>query len=479
MGIGRRERASGGPLDVAAATALFVLVPVVAAGGLVTKPLNETGRTGLVFGLAAAASLPALWRSRWWRQPAPMLLALFWALFWALSPRALAAAPDGRLGRGELAGLAVCTFVSVAAVALSRGSRLGLQAFRWGWVVALLLTGGIGVWEVVSGRHLWTPEWAPWRFGDGSVISSTFINPNNFSDALVGMLAGVVALWVAAGTAGTGRKALRAVLASLAVFAVGLMLLTQSRGGLVGVVVIGTLEVLRRRRVAVGARALRVVLAEHRRAVAAAVLGILVLIAATFVVPTLAARNPLRATIALMFTDEQSRSDLLRVRLIRFALGYLRDSGWTGSGAGSFEPLFWNDPHRGALPATNLHNAFVELLTQYGVPVFAPYLALLVVLAAALWPGRRTGGRSTAAALDAASLNRLALRNELAGQLTAFALLGVTASSALEIPFWWLSLANAVALAWYLGSTRRIPVAAAAPGTSNRSPSPRPVGTRS
>lgn len=433
------QRRTGLPRGTAA-VALFILVPVIAAGGLVTQPLNVTGHTQLVFGLLALGSLPALRRTRWWRDPAPVLLVVFWAVFWALSSRALAVAPNWRLGRRELLGLAVCTFVSLAAVALSRGSRLGLQAFRWGWVVALLLTGGIGVWEVFSGRHLWTPQWSPWRFGDGSVISSTFINPNNFSDALVGMLAGVVALWARAGS----RRVLRAVLALLAVFAATLMVFTESRGGLVGLALIAGLEVVRRRRLMTGARPLREVLADHRQMLTAAAVGVLAVIAATFLVPALAARNPLRATIALMFTDEQSRSDLLRIRLIKFAFGYLRDSGWTGSGAGSFEPLFWNDPARGALPATNLHNSFVELLTQYGVLVFAPYLALLLVLVATLF---RRGIRSVTSAVER---EQLLIRNELAGHLMAFTLLGTTASSALEIPFWWLSLANAAALAWYL-----------------------------
>ena len=114
------------------------------------------------------------------------------------------------------------------------------------------------------------------------------------------------------------------------------------------------------------------------------------------------------------------------------------------------------------MPATNLHNAFVELLTQYGVLVFAPYAALLLILVAALWlrTGRRSVGRDRRPAdngrpaPDAAPRERVVARNELAGQLTAFVLLGATASSALEIPFWWLSLANAVALAWYLQATR-------------------------
>ncbi len=485
------------PAGVAAALALFVLVPVIAAGGLVTKPLNEAGLTVLVFALTALATLPALRGTRWWRAPAPTLLALFWIAFWIVAPRALNAAPDGRLGRKELTGLAVCTFVSLAAVALSRGTRLGVVAFRWGWVVALLLTGGIGVWEVLTGRHLWTPDWAPWRFGEGSVISSTFINPNNFSDALVGMLAGVVALHATAALPASGApqastappasaesrrqlRALRLVLTALAVFAVVLMMLTQSRGGLVGALVIGVLEVLRRRRMHGHARPLRQTLAEHRRAAALAGAGLVLVVAATFLVPTLAARNPVRAMLEVAFSEGQARSDTLRVSLINAALGYLRDSGWMGSGAGSFEPLFWNDPARGTLPATNLHNAFVELLSQYGVLVFAPYLALIVVLVATMLrrrPGQPPASAASTTPASAASTTpasppttgasgtdpapathpghrpdaeRLILRNELAGQLTAWALLGATASSALEIPFWWLTLANAVTLAWYL-----------------------------
>lgn len=430
-----------------AAAGLLILVPAIAAGGLITKPLNEAGLTVTVSAVVALASLPALRGTRWWRFPAPALLALFWVLFWASAPRALSVAPDQRLGSRELSGLAVCTFVSVAAVALSGGTRRGVRAFRWGWVLALLLTGGIGVWEVASGRHLWTPEWAPWRFGDGSVISSTFINPNNFSDALVGMLAGVVALHASTGPA---RRGVRWLLMGLAGFAVVLMLLTQSRGGLVGAAVVGTLALASRvaqrpggirSGMRSGLQSAREVLSHHRRAVAVAATGVLAVIAATFLVPALARHNPVLQMLEIAFSEGQVRSDSLRVSLIRFAMGYLQESGWAGSGAGSFEPLFWSDPARGELPATNLHNAFVELLTQYGVWVFLPYLALLIVLVAAAWRGGWVR-------------EDLVLRAELAGQLTAFALLGATASSALEIPFWWLTLANAVALAWHLDRRR-------------------------
>ncbi len=425
-----------------AALAVIVFVPLVAAGGLITKPLNEAGLTVPVFAAMALLSLPALRGTRWWRNPAPLLLGLFWAVFWVWAPRALSVAPDQRLGRRELTGLAVCTCVSLTAVALSRGTRPGLVAFRWGWVLALLLTGGIGVWEILTGHHLWTPDWAPWRFNDYRVAASTFINPNNFGAALVSMLAGVIALLATA-----KNRWLRATLAVLAASAVTLILVTTSRAALVGVAVIVGLEGWRRWRLSPNRRVARS--RQSRRRVLAWTVAAAAVAVATFLIPPIASRNPIRAMVEIALTPGQARADSLRINLVQFALGYLRDSGWLGTGAASFEPLLWRDPRWGDLPKTNAHNAFIELLSQYGVAVFAPYLALLVLLVAVMLRARH------GAAVPAQADERVVVRNELAGQLTAFVMLGATASSALEIPFWWLSLSNAVAIAWYLRSGRR------------------------
>ncbi len=191
------------------------------------------------------------------------------------------------------------------------------------------------------------------------------------------------------------------------------------------------------------------------------------LVVAAFTIPALAARNPLVQVAAMAGDEETTRSDSLRLQLIAAALRYLRDSGWTGSGAGSFEPLLWADPDPGVLKLTNLHNAFVELLSQYGIVVGGVHalalLALVTVVALPL-PGRLGRWRRASADPGAAPPRRRGLprdtRIEIAGYLSAYVCLGVAASSALTLPVWWLLHAAACASWWAAAADSRCVAAA-------------------
>jgi len=120
----------------------------------------------------------------------------------------------------------------------------------------------------------------------------------------------------------------------------------------------------------------------------------------------------------------------------------------------------WNDPNSGIAIEANLHNAFVEMLMQYGIVVFAVFTVLLVLLVRIWWTTRRPASMRPRVAI---------VRTELVGHLVVFAALGLTASSALTLTTWWLVLANACACAATLADltsrTRPRPLAARVPST--------------
>lgn len=418
---------------------LAVLVASIPLGGLVTNPLHAAGILWPGYYTLAVVAAALLWRSGAWRVPQVVLLLVFWATFAAWAGFALQQTPDPRAGGLEVRALAGCAILACVIVLATRGTRSGLSALRLGWIVGMTITCGIGVWELATGDHLWVTPARPWRFGEGTV-AATFINPNNFGAALVGMLVAVLAA-----RASSPSRALRALLAGLAVFALAMIAFTQSRAGVLAALVVLLVEVHRALVAAAGDRPLRPwlreVVARHRRTAAAVLVAATGVVVASLTVPALAARNPVRAMVLSAFAPETAKSDSLRIDLIAAALRYLRDSGWVGTGAGSYEAIMWNDPGSGISYRTNLHNAFVELLSQYGVVVFAPYVALLLALT---WvalrprPGRTVADQSRV------------VRAEVLGHLVALAALGITASSALALQTWWLMLASAVAGAWWL-----------------------------
>lgn len=409
------------------------------AGGLVTVPLSAAGLLGGVNGAAIALAVLLLFASTRRRAVSAWLLPAFWLGFVLWAPIALTRTPDLDAGRLELTRLWGCLAFSLLALAASRGTFAGVTGLRLGWFAGLVLSVGIATWELVTGNHLFVDAAHPWVFGDGPMAVGTFINPNNFATALVAMIAGSLAL---AATL-RPRWAVRTVEA-VVVLGCLVVLVTQSRSGLLALLVVLGLEARRRlleRRATGGARR-----AERHPfgAVGVVAAGVLLVVTLSFVAPPLAQRNPLARMIVAQFGEETARSDSLRLQLIAASWRYLRESGWLGSGAGSFEPLLWNDVDAGTLKLTNLHNSFLELLTQYGVHIGALYAAVIAGIVVALVRSRRVLGRTT----------RIS-RYEACGHLAAVLALGIAASSALHVPLWWVALASAAACAWQVEVSTR------------------------
>lgn len=429
-------------MATAAGALTAVVVLAMQAGRFVTEPLAEVGVMwpAAAVTLVAGAAVCLVARRR------PGLPALLFVAFWlflaAWMPHALSISPDLRGGRREAGILAWSGLLSCGA--LLAGHVGGLRWWRYGWAAALALTGGIAVWEMTTTHHLWVD---PWPFPPRTAVA-TYGNPNNFGIVLLTMLVAVLA-W----RAESRSRGIRVGLALAAAVAALLALATESRSAALGVVLVLGLEVVRR--YLVEPAAARAFVRTHRRTLGLTAAALAAGTVATFVVPPLAARNPVLRMIYAAMQPETAKSDSFRIDVSLLGLRYWRESPHLmGTGAGSFETIMWNDPHSGITLKTNMHNAFVELLMQYGIVVYLLFAA--VGLAALVWllrpartpsgdvaplgPGSRRTGHVSPATRTA--------QIEGLGHLVVFLALGLTASSALTRPEWWLILANACACAW-------------------------------
>lgn len=438
---GQQDRRSSpvttGTSSTAAALLTAVIVLLVHAGGLVSVPL---ARVDLFWPTQVAILLVALAlgaSARAWRHRPVVAFVLFWVVVWLWMPYALRVAPDAGWAHREMESLAWSALSSLGALCV--GVRGGPTGWRAGWLLGLALTGSIGVWELTTGNHLWVTPERPWPFR-GTVAAATYINPNNFGIVLLSMLVATLA-W----RASVRHRGGRLLLAFAAVFASAMALASQSRAAALGLAVILGLEALRwYHTLHVDVRGL---LSRHRRVALSATVAGLILVAASFLVPGLAARNPVAAMLYAAAQPETGASDAFRIRLIRLALGYAADSGFLGTGAGSFEPIMWKDAHSGIDIEANLHNAFVELLMQYGAVVAVMLGMVMIVVLAAWW--RSGPGSDARPPFDV-------LRTELLGHLVVFTALGCTASSSLALPVWWLMLAQVCATASVLPPRRHV-----------------------
>lgn len=482
---------------------LTVLVPVIVAGGLVVRPLSDGGLLWPALGILAVIGLLAGSRAvprgrgeephgphRPGALAVPVSLIVFWLVLVVWFPYALGQAPDRFAGEREVTYLAQAALFTVPALLLTQGRARGIRAQRRGWILALVLCAVIATWELTTGQHLWiTPE-NPWPFGDAPRAAGTLINPNNLATALVGMIAaagatlarlahpvggatpfragsgrtaddltsdGVISgdptadgsALVAGERSGrrVGRRLAQAALALLIAYACVIIVLSGSRAALAALAGVAVLHGWRLLRERAGGRGVLALLRRHLRIVVAlVVVAVGGFVGLLFAPESLIARNPFRRMVFGHLDPATAASDDLRAGLVRAAMRYLEQSGYLGSGAGSFEALLAADPAPGVITQTNLHQAFVELLSQYGVVVGAAFaVAVLVTIGALLasaWADRR--------ALVGPARERRIGRHEAYGYLLSYGAFGASASSAISYPAWWLALTSAVAIAWWL-----------------------------
>ncbi len=372
--------------------------------------LRGGGRfVALPLGLAVAVLvLGSLVTSRWWRSRTVWAWLAFWIVWaatlpWTLRPAPMPApdpvgaaheAEQVRLGfkypievpalsgREEVTQLALAALVTGAMLLLAGGSRRGVLAFRACWLAVVWTTAPVAVREIVADQHIITTRWGVWSFA-ANIPAGPFQNPNNYACVLA-CAVGVLLVWAL-------DRPPRQLAVFLLVSAGVAALLAYSTGGRAAFVAIVlqalvALAVLVRRRRSDAAPGGSV--GGHRtsgwsgRRIGAATGGaVALLIVATVLVPALRERNPLMRLLTP--SDAEAASyDSLRVALSRTGLRYWWEHPWLGTGAGTFETRLATElPRDVSNQAINVHNAFVEILSQYGIVVFAPFAVLLGVLA--------------------------------------------------------------------------------------------------
>lgn len=416
---------------------------------------------------AALAGLLCVPGARPYRNPPVLALLGLWVSFAASAQHSAQWHPTWKIVINDTRGFAAAALISTGVVLLSRGRRNAVNVLRGAWLAVFALSLPMGMREVITGEHPLRPASSPWT-GPPHSPSSYFINPNNYAVILV-VVIGVALLWL---TERTSRW-VRALLVLSVATAAFLLWHTHSRAGIAGAVLTAIMaSVLAAGRTGHLARWGR----WHRRhpfIVGAASLGAFVAALVPFIVPSVAARNPL-FSVLLPGDADTIRSDSARVALIRHGIDFWLSRPWTGIGAARYEWALAAVEHPAVPRVLPAHNGFIELLAERGLVMGAPLALLLMLLAWRVVRPRCRAARPTPAQAQPTQLQPRRSQAGFAGTygkplhldgwggrcllavyLLGFVLGGVVISSPLMWFPWWLLLASATATSWWLDNLRQ------------------------
>jgi teichuronic acid biosynthesis protein TuaE len=355
------SRAPGG-----LACAVLFSLPVLAGGRLPVVPVGGVNLFAFRIAVLAASFFPLLTDPRltWLQDKAVRLYALvgvvwiFWgilAVFWAAGTEAAVV---------NLMGVALGFLTVLALLNLRANTTRGLRWLFRGWVAAAVVAGSIGVWEFVTGQHLpgsWIDN-TPARV-QRLVVISTFDNPNNFGAFL--LLVSAVALYQME----TARSAV--VRWSLFFFVLWLFVLAMLSTSKIAV-----LSIL----MVIGVYVVRAV--RSRMTAVALVLAI----AGGFVSSLIYLGGDLDLLTDIVafaeggLTLEQSTRS--RVNLFLAGVDMTVSTYGLGVGGGNFSYLMERGYSRlWTRDIVDPHNWWMEILSQYGVVVFALYVGYLAYVA--------------------------------------------------------------------------------------------------
>lgn len=300
-----------------------------------------------------------------------------------------------------------------------------------GWLIAFLLTGGIGAYELLTGVRLVPSYLDANPLAQDIGIASTFYNANNYAAFLV-----VAAPFLAIGVR-SGSTRIERILHLLSLLgAIPLILGTGSRFGVaLGLVL-----------------ALVAVLVNVSRKAFAATIGLVLVIllivytsGGSFDDPTFFGDGLFAIPV---FGNEILVDPSLYIRwnLALNGLGFLAGSTLLGIGAGRFEYyMLRGDAEYDTLGIVNPHNGVVELLAQYGLLTFGIFVLINVLaLSGALRARQRP---------DSHSFRRGAVTAVISSIVT-IPIVGLMHSSYLDSPYVWVGFATTFGLALYLAPAR-------------------------
>ena len=286
------------------------------------------------------------------------LFALIWSsLIWGSS------VPSGLI---ELSAVGLGFLTAVALLNLAFQTRYALNALRAGWVWAFVITLAIAAWEFSAGKHL--PGY-PEDLDVETVwfrVFSTFGNPNNYAAFLC--LCFPFLVW--SFRAATGARKTFYLLLSLA--APVALLCTMGRLALFGIVF----------------ECIVLLMLTVPRIWSTAVAATLVAGLATMVIAPGYSGNELKF-FTLYDEFAGGGSATMRLNLLRDGMVFLERSNGAGVGPANF-------PHmmrigQGPYPAEWIvypHNFWMEVASQYGLPVFLLLMGWLIFATSRSWKVR-------------------------------------------------------------------------------------------
>ena len=381
----------------------------------------------------APAGTPAVAPGGLWRGPAALLTALGLLLSAVVRSGTAGSLPPSLML--SAAGLLVATAVLVAGGAAARGRRDAATVFALfclAWTVAGVFNAGIAIVQVFA------PAWpdGDWiaRSGIPGRAVGNLRQPNHLSSLLLWSAIAIAALIEL-------RRLSRAWGAALFALMVFAIVLTASRTGLVGMLVLALWALLDKRL----ARPTRALLLAAPLLYALAWFGL----AAWAEV----GRHTFGGQQRLAEADLSSS----RFGIWANALAMLRQQPWTGVGFGEFNFAWTLTPFPGRPIAffDHTHNLVLQLAVELGLPLAAAVLGLLLL---ALWQAWRTVAPSAAHDADIGTTQRSAL----------LMVLMIGLHSQLEYPLWYAYFLLPTAWVWGYALGRDAPSMAAAAGAGAR-----------
>lgn len=309
------------------------------------------------------------YRSLPWRSTVVRLLVAMAAVWLLVGYASLLWAADRERAIAQLFGLTLGLALSIAMVIQFARDEGVVRAFVPGWTIAFIVTGVIGTYERVSGHHLsnYLRDAAVPALVAQRYVASVFGNPNAYAAFLV--TAFPFLLWGLLDAQARGRKAafgagMVALLVLLLLTGSRLCLLALSLQALVAV------AVLARRRLRVTVLATTAVL------VFVIATGLLARFATS--VPFIPSKILMRMNITSLRTELASTSGSggERVNLFRDGLWMVSKSRGIGVGAGNFEANVRQAPFS-THGIVDPHNLWMEVVSEYGVVVFALVVAFI------------------------------------------------------------------------------------------------------
>lgn len=252
-------------------------------------------------------------------------------------------------------------------IVLSPAPRQLLMVFLGGWLFAYFIVSTFALVEIVTGFSL-SASYAEERSLDAWGITVMFYNPNNYATFLLFSYLALLVLW------GRARTTLTRVLAVCGILSIPLfMAATSSRTGVLILAVFVAVTIF---------------LVIRRNLMLRVVFVLVVIVAVIFVLQNMSTPN---AGLARVVGDLGYAIDLgviaipvdvstfVRWNLVLVGLSLAGANPLLGGGAGSYEDYVTSSGMTSqTLGITNPHNGFIEVLSQYGIVMFALFVIWLL-----------------------------------------------------------------------------------------------------